>query len=130
MEHDTHKKPPIDVREVFRKKNPKLAGLLPGFFFRYLEKIVHQEEINNFLERHGDKTGLNFVHAAIKEFDVRLTVEGIDDIPQTGRYIFASNHPLGGFDGLLLMSVLEKKFNGFKVLVNDILMNITNLHPL
>src|SRR4030042_647707 len=130
MEHDTHKTQPINVREVFRKKNPKLAGLLPGFLFRYLEKIVHQEEINHFLERHGDKTGLSFVHAAIEEFDVRLTVKGIDDIPQTGRYIFASNHPLGGFDGLLLMSVLEKKFNGFKVLVNDILMNITNLHPL
>ncbi|MBN2214594.1 MAG: 1-acyl-sn-glycerol-3-phosphate acyltransferase [Bacteroidales bacterium] len=130
MEHDTHKIQPINIREVFRSKNPKLAGLLPGFVIRYLEKIVHQREINHFLERHGDKTGLDFVHAVIEEFNVKLTVEGIDDIPSTGRYIIASNHPLGGFDGLLLMSVLEKKFNGFKVLVNDLLMNIRNLHPL
>ncbi len=121
---------PVNVREVFRNKNPRLAGLLPGFLFRYLERIVHQLEINSFLERHGDKTGLDFVHAVIDEFDVKLTVEGIDDIPREGRYILTSNHPLGGFDGMLLMSILEKKFNGFKVLVNDILMNIKNLHPL
>jgi putative hemolysin len=121
---------PVNIREVFRNKNPRLAGLLPGFIFRYLEKIVHQEDINGFLERHGEKTGLEFVHAVIEEFDVKLTVKGIENIPKEGRYIFASNHPLGGFDGLLLMSVLEKRFNGFKVLVNDILMNIKNLHPL
>lgn len=130
MEQHEYKTPPINIREVFRSKDPRLADLLPGFVIRYLEKIVHQEEINHFLEKHGDKTGLDFVHAVIEEFNVKLTVKGIDDIPGTGRYIFASNHPLGGFDGLLLMSVLEKKFKGFKVLVNDLLMNIKNLHPL
>lgn len=130
MEQLEYKTQPINIREVFRSKSPRLADLLPGFVIRYLEKIVHQEDINHFLERHGDKTGMDFVHAVIEEFDVKLTVKGIDDIPGTGRYIFASNHPLGGFDGLLLMSVLEKKFKGFKVLVNDLLMNIKNLHPL
>jgi hypothetical protein len=121
---------PVNVREVFRNKNPRLAGLLPGFIFRYLEKIVHQEDVNSFLDRHGDKFGLDFARAAIEEFDVKLSVKGIDNIPTEGKYIFASNHPLGGFDGLLLMSVLESRFSGFKVLVNDILMNIKNLHPL
>ncbi len=130
MEQHRYKTQPINVREVFRSKNPRLADLFPGFVIRYLEKIVHQEEINQFLEKHGDKTGMDFVHAVIEEFDVKLMVKGVDDIPITGRYIFASNHPLGGFDGLLLMSVLEKKFNGFKVLVNDLLMNVKNLHPL
>lgn len=129
MQDDMQKTPPVNVREVFRNKNPRLAGLLPGFIFRYLEKIVHQEDVNSFLDRHGDKFGLDFVHAAIEEFDVKLSVKGIDDIPREGRYIFASNHPLGGFDGLLLMSILENRFDGFKVLVNDILMNIKNLHP-
>jgi len=129
MQDDMQKTPPVNVREVFRNKNPRLAGLLPGFIFRYLEKIVHQEDVNSFLDRHGDKFGLDFVHAAIEEFDVKLSVKGIGDIPREGRYIFASNHPLGGFDGLLLMSVLDNRFDGLKVLVNDILMNIKNLHP-
>lgn len=121
---------PVNVREVFKKKNPKLAGILPGFVFRYLEKIVHQKDINEFLKLHGDKFGMSFVHAAIEAFNVRLKVKGIEAIPGDGRFIFASNHPLGGFDGLLLMSALEKRFRGFRVLVNDILMNIKNLHPL
>ena len=130
MQDVIQKTPQVNVREVFRNKNPRLAGLLPGFIFRYLEKIVHQEDINNFLERHGEKIGLDFVQAVLEEFDIKLSVKGIDNIPGNGRYIFASNHPLGGFDGLLLMSVLESRFSGFKVLVNDILMNIKNLHPL
>jgi putative hemolysin len=130
MQKQRQKTPPVNVREVFRNKNPRLAGLLPGFIFRYLERIVHQQDINDFLNRHGDKAGLDFVHAVIEEFDVKLSAKGIDDLPREGRYIFASNHPLGGFDGLLLMSVLEKRFKGFRVLVNDILMNIQNLHPL
>ncbi len=121
---------PVNIRQVFSAKNPSLARLLPAFVYRYLEKIAHQNDINDFLSRHGDKTGLEFVHAAIDEFNVKLEVENFERIPQEGRYFFASNHPLGGFDGLLIMSVLEQKFPDFKVLVNDILMNIANLHPL
>lgn len=130
MPKDDTKTPPVNVREVFKNKNPRLAGLIPGFIFRYLERIVHQKDINDFLDRHGHKTGMGFVHEVIEEFDVKLSVKGIDDIPADRRYIFASNHPLGGFDGLLLMSILQKRFRGLKVLVNDILMNIRNLHPL
>ncbi len=38
-----------------------MARLLPGFVFRYLEKIAHQKDINEFLEKHGEKMGLDFV---------------------------------------------------------------------
>jgi 1-acyl-sn-glycerol-3-phosphate acyltransferase len=120
----------INIRKVFHGKNAKLANLLPGFVFRYLEKIVHQQDINEFLARHGEKMGLDFVHAAIEEFGVRVSVAGDKNLPRKGRFIFASNHPLGGFDGILLMDVMSRYYTEFKFLVNDLLMNITNLHPL
>ncbi|HKL37569.1 MAG TPA: hypothetical protein VJ876_01655, partial [Bacteroidales bacterium] len=28
----------IDVKEVFYRKNPKVARLIPGFFYRYLKR--------------------------------------------------------------------------------------------
>ncbi len=120
----------VNVRQVFHDKNPHLAALLPGFVYRYLERIAHQREINEFLAKHGDKYGLDFARAAIQDFNVTVTVAGEENIPRNSRCIFASNHPLGGFDGILMMEVMSRYFTDFKFLSNDILMNIINLHPL
>jgi 1-acyl-sn-glycerol-3-phosphate acyltransferase len=120
----------VNIRKIFYDKNPSLARLLPGFVFRYLERIAHQHDINAFLERHGEKTGLDFARAAIHEFNVHVIIKGDENLPREGRFIFAANHPLGGFDGILLMDVMSKYYEDFKFLSNDLLMNITNLHPL
>jgi 1-acyl-sn-glycerol-3-phosphate acyltransferase len=120
----------INIRQVFSSKNPALARIIPGFIFRYLEKIVHQKDINEFLKKYGDLTGLDFARAAIREFNVSLTIKGEENLVREGRFIFAANHPWGGFDGMLLMDILSKYYPDFKFLVNDLLMNITNLHPL
>ncbi len=119
--------PPINIRKVFQSKNPKLAGMLPGFVFRYLERIVHQKDINDFLGRHGDKFGLDFVRAAIEEFNVKVSVAGKENLPSEGRFIFASNHPLGGFDGMILLDLISRDYSEVRSLTNDILMNVTNL---
>ncbi len=121
---------PVDIRQVFRAKNPRLARMIPGFVYRYLERIVHQKDINAFLSVHGHKTGLDFVHAAIEDFNVSLQVNGEENLERNGRFIFACNHPWGGFDGMLLMDVLARHYSDFRVLVNDILMYIANLHGL
>jgi putative hemolysin len=121
---------PVNIRNVFYGKNPSLARLLPGFVFRYIEKIAHQKDINVFLERHGDKMGLDFARAAIHDFNVKVIIRGGENLPPEGRFIFASNHPLGGFDGILLMDVLSHYYKDYKFLSNDLLMNIINLHPI
>jgi 1-acyl-sn-glycerol-3-phosphate acyltransferase len=121
---------PIDIRKIFHSKNPGIARLLPGFVFRYLERIVHQHDINEFLRKHGDKMGLDFARAAIGDFNVKVNIRGDENLPVKGRFIFAANHPLGGFDGILLMDVLSRYYTDFKFLSNDLLMNIINLHPI
>jgi len=120
---------PINIRKVFQAKNPRLASLIPGFIYRYIEKVVHQEDVNDFLAKCGDQVGLDFVTASIKDFNVKVTTAGEENLPAEGRYIIASNHPLGGFDGLLIMDAVSRHYPEFRFLVNDILMNINNLHP-
>lgn len=117
----------VDVKKVFYEKNPKMAKLLPGFIFRYLKKIVHEDYINEFLANHGDKKDLDFINAAIDDFNIKIIVEGEKNIPKEGRFIFVANHPLGGFDGLVIMHVINRYFKSYKFLVNDILMIIKNL---
>jgi putative hemolysin len=106
-----------------------MAKLIPGAIYRYLEKIARQKDVNDFLAQYGDRYGLDFVKAAISDFNVKVTTLGEENLPAEGRYIIASNHPLGGFDGLLIMDAISRHYNDFRFLVNDILMNITNLHP-
>lgn len=124
------KVPQVDLKKIFHEKNPKVARWIPGFIYRYLKRIVHVDYMNEFLRKHGDKKGIDFANASIEDFNVTVEVEGEENIPKSGRYIFVSNHPLGGFDGLIIMHILDKHYKNYKFLVNDILMNIKHLTPL
>ncbi len=67
------------------------------------------------------------IEAWLKYLDIKYRVEGTENIPESGRYIFASNHPLGGLDGLVFIFELSKYFPSIKFPVNDILTEIKNL---
>jgi 1-acyl-sn-glycerol-3-phosphate acyltransferase len=114
----------IDIRQVINSKSPKVARLLPGFVFRYINRILHIEFINRILKEYGGLHDLEFVAALIKDFNVNPNIIGGNNLPEAGRYIFASNHPLGGFDGILLMDILGNKYKEIRFLVNDILLNL------
>ena len=118
---------PIDIREVFKEKAPKTAKLIPWFIYNYITRIMHIRDINEILANYGDQKGIDFVHQVVKHFNVKEKVNGLEYIPKEGRFIFAANHPLGGFDGLLLMSNVNKILGEVRFLVNDVLMNIPQL---
>jgi putative hemolysin len=118
---------PLNIRQIFMKKNPGLAKIMPGFVFRYFHKILHIDFINDFLLRNGHLSGNSFVDQAVTEFNVKEHIYGFDNVPESGRFIFASNHPLGGFDSLLLMKYVNKKLGKLKFLSNDVLMAIPSL---
>ncbi len=121
---------PVDIKEVFKTKSPKIAKMIPGFVYSYLKQILHLDLLNDMMKRHGDLIGIDFVEQVVKDFNIREQIYGFENIPESGRFIFASNHPLGGFDGLLLMKYVDKKLGKLKFLSNDILMNIPNLSPM
>jgi 1-acyl-sn-glycerol-3-phosphate acyltransferase len=117
----------IDVQAVLKSKNPHLANVIPSFVINYLKRIVHQDELNDFMNKFGHLQDGPFIGAALEYFKISYKVYGSENIPSGGRYIFASNHPLGGLDGLVFMYELSKYFNNIKFPVNDILINIKNL---
>lgn len=118
---------PINIREVFASKSPGLARIMPGFVYRYINRIMHIDFINDLLLRNGHLKGTEFVNQAIIEFNVSMHVHGLENVPDSGKFIFASNHPLGGFDGLLLLKTVDEKLGNPKFLTNDILLNIPQL---
>ncbi|GAB4300201.1 MAG: 1-acyl-sn-glycerol-3-phosphate acyltransferase [Marinilabiliales bacterium] len=120
----------INLREVFKSKNPKLAKKIPGFVFRMIEKLVKQDEMNLILSKHKDKFGLDFVNAVLNEFQVTAICENEEKIPKTGRYIFAGNHPLGALESHVMMKFVGKYHNNIRFLVNDLLLYLKNYSPI
>jgi Putative hemolysin len=120
----------IDLEDVIRKKNPRLLKVLPGFLIRFLKRIIYQDEINEVIRNNKPRYGLDFVAGIVKDFGTRVEVDGFENIPATGRFIFAANHPLGGLDGIVLMHEIGKKHPNIKFIVNDLLLNIKNLEIL
>jgi putative hemolysin len=125
-------KKPIDVKEVLQQKAPNLAKKIPGFLVNYLIRTIHQEMINEIIDRYHELDGIDFMQALVDEFDLTLEVNGEQWIPTDGRqFIFASNHPLGGLDGVCIAAVMGQYF-GSKIScpVNDLLLFIPNLRSI
>ena len=117
----------INIEKVIKDKNPKLLKILPKFIVNYLKRIVHQDEINDLLDDFKDIYDYEFCSALINRFNIKVNVKGQENIPRTGGFIFASNHPLGGMDAMALVTVIEPYRKDVKFIVNDILLNLKNL---
>ena len=120
---------PIFIKPLFKAKNPGLARWIPPFVFSWLERVIHQDEINHFISAYGHRKGLDFARCILEYLNVSFRVEGEELLPDNnGRYIFASNHPLGGPDGIILIAFLGERYPNLKFPVNDLLMNLKNLN--
>ncbi len=124
------KKKFIDIAQLIESKNPRLLKVLPKFILSYLKRILHEREINDFLEAHGDKKNEEFCHEVMRYFNIEVELHGIEKIPKEGPVILAMNHPLGGMDGIAFISALSSYRKDIKFIVNDILLNLTNLSEL
>lgn len=124
---ETKKSKFIDVENVIAGKNPGLLKILPRFILSYIKKVLHEDEVNDFISRQGDKYDIAFANEIIKEFGVTIISTGKENIPKTGGIVLASNHPLGGVDGVALIKMIGEVRPDIKFFANDILMNIKNL---
>lgn len=124
----------IDIDQILSNKAGKKARYVPNIVRSWLKRIVHQNEINEFLTEVGDMQGVPWLDAVMNFLDDRLEVEGINHLPDDAdgrRFTFVSNHPLGGPDGIAIGQLLGHQYKGrIRYLVNDLLMNLHGLAPL
>lgn len=119
----------IDLHRILRERMPRrVSRWVPGFMITALERLIHQKELNEMLRVGYPAEGPEFARRILGYLDITADVEGLDALP-AGRYMFASNHPLGGLDGIALIAVLGERYgrDGVRFLVNDMLMNVEPL---
>lgn len=122
----------IDLTNIIRSRVKGVKGkLIPGALLKLLERLIHQDELNAVLEKTYPLEGSPFAAGVYEWFNVSLKAEGLENIPDGGRFIFASNHPLGGLDGIGLIAILGRKYgdDNIRFLVNDMLMAVEPLRP-
>ena len=119
----------VDLKKFIASKSPKLAKLLPKFVYNKLNKLLHVDEVNEFLHVNRDYHGVDFATQIIKSFNPELSISGTENITSDGRFLLASNHPLGGLDGVALVSIVGQIRPDVLFPVNEILMLLTNLNP-
>lgn len=117
----------IDIKAAFASKSPRAVKFIPKFVMNYIKRVTHEKEINEFFHLHGEKKNFEFIEAVLSHFHVNFEVINAENIQKTGGVIFASNHPLGGLDGIALIHAIGRERKDVKFIVNDILMQLTTL---
>ena len=117
----------IEVEKLIESKNPKAAKRLPGFIIRYLKRIVHEKDINAFIEANSHIKNAEWCQAVIDYMGISINVKNLEKIPKDGNIVIAMNHPLGGMDAMILVTALHGHRNDLRFIVNDILLNLESM---
>ncbi len=127
MDENTEIKKVIDVEKIMQSKAPDLYKKLPRFVINYFIKVLHQDEVNEDLHKISDLVGVPKFHKHLAINNINIDYHGLENVPKDGRFIFASNHPFGGPDGIMIVSAVGHLFPKTKLMVNDLLMNLPDI---
>ncbi|MDE6637763.1 MAG: 1-acyl-sn-glycerol-3-phosphate acyltransferase [Muribaculaceae bacterium] len=121
----------LDIEGILKKRIPSSKQrLIPNFFYTALARLIHQEELNEMLRIGYPSQGNEFSSKILNYLNIEVKVDGAENLPASDhRVVFASNHPLGGLDGIALIAVLGQRYGDENIsfLVNDLLMNVEPL---
>ncbi len=121
----------LDIEGILKKRIPSSKQrFIPNFLYKALARLIHQDELNEILRIGYPLQGSEFSEKVLKHLDIKVDVEGAENLPPLShRVVFASNHPLGGLDGIALIAALGKHYGdeNIRFMVNDLLMNVEPL---
>ena len=70
----------IDLRKIFTAKVPKLMKYMPNWLFRKIQRLLHEDDINEILTKYADKQGLDFINAVVADFNLEVELKGVDNL--------------------------------------------------
>jgi len=119
--HDDLREGTVNLERLVASKKPHLLRWVPRWVMAYLRRILHLESVNRTIQEHPGLMGVAFADVVLAEMEVTYRVEGLQRLSPEGRYLVVSNHPLGGLDGMVLISAFGHAFEQIYFPVNDFL---------
>jgi len=120
----------IDIEKIIGESDAGVLNKLPKFIIKLIARIIRQKEMNRILTKYEDFTGIDFLPKMIEEFNLNVIIDGKENLPENGKCFFASNHPYGILDGLILTLTASQKYGTLKAIGNDAFMFLPQLRPL
>lgn len=117
----------INLPEIIQKNLPRGSKWIPKFVIKRLEKYFKIKELNKIFSDHKEELNDKFIGCVLAAMGVNVEVYGLENIPKTGGAILASNHPMGGLDGMCIIQEVAKVRPDIKVIVNSILTHVPQL---
>lgn len=120
----------IDIHKLIKASNSHFLKSLPVFIVDLIKIIIRQNEINRILSVYSDYEGVEFLPKIISELNIKVEMEGIENLPENGKCFFVANHPFGFVDGLILTNTIASKYGDFRAIGNNIFTLIPHVRPI
>lgn len=125
----------INIEKEILKKFPALsnrAPMLQKSLFKVAQKLIHEDQLNEFLVTNEHLKGFDFIEAVLDyfKFDFSYSSKDTENIPSTGRVVIVANHPLGALDAICLLKLVGSVRKDVKIVANDFLAGIDALDSL
>lgn len=125
----------IDVQRAITAKYPKfnqLPSQLTSPIFGVIRRVIHENDINTFLEKYRYAGPFEFIEQVLEyfHFSYKVLQKEVENIPASGRVVIIANHPLGALDALSLIHMIKAVRSDIKVVANDMLGQIDQLKPI
>jgi len=109
----------IDLAKTLKEQHPALYKKLPRFVVRLIELIIMQKRMNKAINKYLGHNGVAFTDRMIEELNLKLEIEGMENLPDNGRCFFVANHLYGILDGMILGNIVGNKYGSFMGISND-----------
>lgn len=125
----------INIQESIVNKYPTIGKLPTPIkipLFGAVKKVIYQNDINVFLQKHQYCGPFSFIEETLEYFNFSYKVSSnqVENIPASGRVVIIANHPLGALDALSLIDLVKSVRSDIKVIANGVLMQIPQLKPI
>ncbi len=125
----------VNIENAIVERYPsvkKLPALFTTPAFGAIRKIIHENDINRFLEEQHHLGTFAFIESVLEYFNFtyKAAPSEVENIPRSGRVILIANHPLGALDALSLIDLVKRVRTDIKVVANSMLSSIEQLRPI
>ncbi|MCD4746918.1 MAG: 1-acyl-sn-glycerol-3-phosphate acyltransferase [Bacteroidales bacterium] len=120
----------INIANIIKNSDSKFLKSLPDFAIKIIAIIIRQKSLNKLFSDNSDYVGVDFPPKVLEYFNVKVDITGESNLPINGKCIFVSNHPFGLIDGLIILSIVGKRYGDLRIISNDYLKYVKNLNPI
>ena len=96
--------------QLIAERSPWLLknNIVPKSIYKFLKKFLRFDETVKVGDHIQDMTGAEAFNWLGEEYTSNCEIEGLENIPQDGKALLVSNHPMGAADAIALYSQIYK----------------------